>query len=78
LSFFDASRERIDELLIWVRLLSLPPELWKVKGFESIGNALGTYMDVDMSFISTGRMSMACILVSLNFRKGLSGDIELT
>jgi hypothetical protein len=31
-----------------------------------------------MSFISTGRMLVARIIVSLNFRKGLSGEIELT
>jgi hypothetical protein len=48
------------------------------EGIQTFGNELGTYMDVDMSFISIGRMSMACILVSLNFRKGLSEEIELT
>jgi hypothetical protein len=77
-SFFDASTERIDELPIWVHLPGLPPELWTAKGFKCIGNALGNYMDVNMSFISSGRMSMAHILVSLNVRKGLSGEIELS
>jgi hypothetical protein len=76
---FDASHERIDELPIWVHLPGLPVELWTPKGFEYLGNALGRYMDVDMSFkSSTGKMSMAHILVSLNIRKGLAEEIELS
>jgi hypothetical protein len=75
---FDASRERIDELPIWVCLPGLPVELWTQKGFECLGNALGRYMDADMSFTSTGKMSMARILVSLNIHKGLAGEIELS
>jgi hypothetical protein len=49
-----------------------------VKCFGKIGNTLGTYLDIDMSFISLGRMSMERILVSLNLRKGLSEDLELS
>jgi hypothetical protein len=70
--FFDANHERIDELPIWVRIPGLPPECWSWKCFEKIGNTLGTFMKEDMSFLSSGKMLMARILVSLNIRKGLS------
>jgi hypothetical protein len=35
-------------------------------------------MNVDMSFSSSRKMSVARILVSLNLRKGLSDTLELT
>jgi hypothetical protein len=76
--FFDAYRERIDELPIWVRLPGLSPECWSWKCFEKIGNTLGTFMKEDMSFSTSGKMFVARILVSLNFRKGLSATLELS
>jgi hypothetical protein len=48
------------------------------KGFKHLGNEHGTYMDADISLISTGRMFVSRILVSLNLKKGLSREIELT
>jgi hypothetical protein len=59
-------------------LPGLPVELWTPKGFEYLGNALGRYMDVDMSFKDSRKMSMAHILVSMNIRKGLAEEIELS
>jgi hypothetical protein len=35
-------------------------------------------MDVDMSFLSMGKMLVSCILVSLNIRRGLVEEIKLS
>jgi hypothetical protein len=42
---FDASKERLNVMSIWVRLLGLPPKLWTELSFKELGNALGTFMD---------------------------------
>ena len=41
---FDASRERIDEVLVWVRLHGLPLHCWMEDQFHSIRNLMGTYL----------------------------------
>jgi len=41
--FFDVIRDRIDELLVWVRMSRFPRECWRVICFEKVGNTLGTY-----------------------------------
>jgi hypothetical protein len=76
--FFNESYERVDELPIWVRLPGLPMEIWTLKGFECLGNDLDRYMYVDISFTSTGKISVDRVLVSLNIRKGLTEEIELS
>jgi hypothetical protein len=76
--FLYVSRERVDDLPIWVRLPGLPAELWNEKGFTYLGNAIGSYLDMDMSFIQMGKLSMTRILVLINVRKGLQEDLELT
>jgi len=68
---FDANKERMNVMLIWVRLLGLPPELWTELSFKELGNAMGTVMDADISFRESGKMSMAIILVALDVRVGL-------
>jgi len=42
----------------------------------ALGNALGFFMDVDMSFLETREMAIAKILVSLEMREGLFKELE--
>jgi hypothetical protein len=74
---FDASKEQMDIFPIWVCFPGLPAEFWSKECFKEFGNALGTFLDVDMSFLSTGDLIVACILVLLNVRGGLPKDLEL-
>jgi hypothetical protein len=52
---FDVASERLDSILIWVRLPGLPPHLWSENCFQAIGNFLGEYLTADMGFLDTGR-----------------------
>jgi hypothetical protein len=61
-----------------VRLSGLPTELWTKEGFRLLGNTMGTFLGIDMSFLETKKMSVARILVFLNIRKGLAEEINLT
>jgi len=76
-TLFDASKERLNVMSIWVRLLGLPPELWTELSFKELGNALGTFMDTYMSFREIGKMSMARILVALDVRDKLAEELVL-
>jgi hypothetical protein len=62
----DASIEWLDSIPIWVCFLDLLPHLWFVKCFHAIKNMLGNFMDANMSFLESGEMLVARILVSLN------------
>ena len=42
-----------------------------------LGNYLGSYLDAYMSFIDLGEMALARIVVSLNLREGLLGELNL-
>jgi hypothetical protein len=75
---FDASCERLDSIPIWVRLPGLPPHLWSESCFKALRNFLGEYISADMSFLASGNMVVARILVSLNIREGLREFINLT
>jgi hypothetical protein len=68
---------RIDEEPIWVRLPGLPMQFWNTHRFAAIGNLLGSYLEVDMSFEDTGYMTVARILVKINLRKGLLQEITI-
>jgi hypothetical protein len=74
---FDAKRERVDVVPVWVRLPGLPMQYWNPVRFSAIGNKLGEYIDVDFSFEDTGLMSMARILVRLDLRPGLLKELTI-
>jgi hypothetical protein len=74
---FDAKREWIDEEPIWFRLPGLLMQFWNSYQFVAINNLLGTYLEADMYFEDTGYMTMACILVMINLRKGLLKEITI-
>lgn len=74
---FDPEREQLGVGPIWVWMSDLPLQYWTPIIFKQIGNALGTYLDHDQSFESTGIMSMARILVHLDIRARLEEKITL-
>ena len=69
---FDASSKRGDLVPIWVRLPGLSMHYWSEEHFCSIGNILGAYLEVDMSFKETKLLRVAHILVKINIRQGLA------
>ena len=75
---FDADTERLDTIPVWVRLLGLPWELWNPESLSDIGNALGTFIEVDLSYQQTKIKKVARILVSLNIRTSLREYLNLT
>lgn len=74
---FDPEREQWGVGPIWVRLPSLPLQYSTPTIFKRIGDALGTYLDHDQSFESTGIMIMAQKIVHLGTKVGLEDKITL-
>lgn len=74
---FDAQRERLGEIPMWVPLPSLAPHLWLMDVFKVIGNILGTFLEADMSFQVTMERKMARILVRLDPREGLEEMMQI-
>lgn len=56
---FDPEREQLRAQPLWVRLPKFPLHFWSDDIFKRIGNALGTYLDHDKSYISSRNMSLA-------------------
>ena len=56
---------------IWVRLPTLSLQFWTRDVLRCNGEDLGIYLDHDRSYIETGNISMARILVHLDTREGL-------
>lgn len=74
---FDLEHEQIGARPIWVRLPGLPLQFWEEEVFIRIGNALGTYLDHDRTFIESRSRTLACILVYLDTRDELEEQITL-
>lgn len=68
---FDAIRERSDVVLVWVHLSSLPTHIQNPQSFVNLGNNIGSFLKEDYSFEELRDLSVACILVSLDFHKKL-------
>ena len=68
---FDAETEQLDTILVWVHLRGIPLEFWNPAWLSEIGNELGTFIEVDLSFQQTEIKKVARILVSLNIRTSL-------
>ena len=62
---------------IWVKLPNLPFEFWSVDFFRMIGNALGTFLEADLSFLDSGVCCLGKVLVILGVRNGLAEDIVI-
>jgi hypothetical protein len=52
-------------------------QYWNPVCFSTIGNKLGEFIEVDLSFEDTGLMSVARILVKLDLRPGLLKDLTI-
>ena len=74
---FDASKERVDVIPIWVRLPALPLHFWDLYHFRRIGDILGTFLEADLSYLETNEKKVAHILVNINLREGLAEYINL-
>lgn len=51
---FDHEREQLGAGLLWVRLSGLPLHFWFEDFFNQIGNAVGTFLDYDKSYVTSG------------------------
>ena len=74
---FDASKERVDEIFIWVRMPALPLHFWDFFHFRRIGYILGTFLEADLSFLETHEKKVAHILVNIDIREGLAESINM-
>lgn len=74
---FDPEWEQIGAGPIWVRLPGLPLQFWSEAVFIKIGNALGTYLEYDKTYVQTKKRALARILVHLDTREGLEEKITL-
>ena len=74
---FNASRERVGQVSIWVRLPGLSLPFWFEDHFTYIGNLLSTFLEADTSYKLTKVKRVARILVNINIRNGLPGVVRL-
>lgn len=74
---FNPETEQIRVGPIWIRLPGLPLQYWSEDIFRRIGNSLGTFMEYDKSYQTTGMMAYARILVHLDTRGGLQENITI-
>ena len=63
--------------MLIVRLPHLPLNLWHPKVLEAIGNCLGVFLKADLSYMQTGRRTVAWILVGLQIYKGLANRLPI-
>lgn len=74
---FDPEREQIGAGPLWVRLPGLPLQYWSEEALIKIGNALGTYLDHDRTYVESKKQTLARVLVHLDTREGLEEKITL-
>ena len=74
---FDADSEQMDRRAIWVRLIGLPLEFWNPASLKDLGNAIGTYLEADFSYLQTQRRAVVQILVSIDIRIELKECLNL-
>jgi hypothetical protein len=75
---FETRTEQNVLVPIWVKLSNLPMDFWSLDVFKAVGNALGSFLDADMSFLDTGLMCVARILVRMDMRDGLADILSYT
>lgn len=72
---FDPSQDVPSAVPVWVRLPHLPLHCWNQKSFQTIGNALGKYID---QAVRRDQYSCARICVEVDLEEGLPEAIKLT
>jgi len=55
---FDAKWEKVDVVLVWVRLPGLPMQYWNSSHFSSIGSRLDDFLEADYSFKEMGMITL--------------------
>ena len=68
---YDPMREKDSLHLLWMKMHSLPLELWLEMDLTMIANKLGSMLDVDEEIHSLYRTSMVKICVEVNNGDGL-------
>jgi len=63
--------------LIWVKLPSLPLELWSKETLTEIGNTIGRFVYVDPRCLGEKDKRIAWILMEKTFRGGFPDHIEI-
>jgi hypothetical protein len=74
---FDPVRERANIQPLWVKIHSLPFELWFEGDLTMICNTLGRMMDIDEKTRSLDKKSMDKIGVEMNLVDGLPNGIHI-
>lgn len=74
---FDPATEQIGIGPVWIRLPDLPLQYWSEDIFRRIGNAIGGFMDYDKSYLHTGMMAYARLLINLDTRGGLQEYVTI-
>lgn len=72
---FDPSQDVPSAVPVWVRLPHLPLHCWNQKSFQTIGNALGKFID---QAARRDQYSCARICVEVDLEEGLPEAIKLT
>lgn len=72
---FDPEQERLEAGPLCVHLPGLPLQLWSEDIFRHIGNALGTYLENEKSYLTTRKMTYAKVLVHLDTTDGLRSSL---
>ena len=67
----------MDVVTISVHLPRLPLHYWIESHLRNIGNLLGQFLEVDLSFMETLQQRFVGILVNLNVREGFSAELNL-
>lgn len=75
---FNPDLEDLSIVPVWIRLYSLPTELWEPEILEAIGNSLGTYVKAADQTIKARYTSFARICVYLNVSRDLPEAVNLT
>jgi len=74
---FDAQREKVENEPIWIRLPGLPMIFWKPARLKAIGDHLGKFIVEDMHYKISKKMTVARILVRMDFRKGFPAEMGI-
>jgi len=75
--FFYVKMERVDVVLVWVQLPSLPMQFWNIACFSTIGRRLSNFLEDNYSFEEMRLMIVAKILVRMDLRLGILKEMKI-
>lgn len=74
---FNLIMEALKRKVIWVKLSGLPLEFWTLKALRAIGESIDCTKYIYHRIIGTTEKRIAWLLVEVNFKGGLLGDVDL-